>query len=299
MSYDLKPWQKFAIGATIVGAIAGYCIKDVQERNEAITEERIGKRSAPAIPGYAEHVKEVEYGRRPALANRYSRIGRLQRTKRWDPLIDAVEDRYRIPDGLLAGVIMEESCGDPVQPNATGDGGLGLAHFQPPTARHYGLHVYGATNGRSRDPSNGRAIRRLIRNCAGSVPCISEKDDRAHLLRNLDAIARLIVDGKRRHGSWDLGVRTINWYGTNYVGRVRQWQSVYNSNQWNAQAEADFNRRNPQLQYDDWIDNSHDRMVNWGLREYATAQNTQQKEINKAKKPSSKHTKRRHAQRGR
>src|SRR3989338_764445 len=58
------------------------------------------------------------------LADKNSMTGRIQRTMRWQPIYRAIEINHGLPNDTLAGMIMQESYGDPVQPNASDDGGL-------------------------------------------------------------------------------------------------------------------------------------------------------------------------------
>jgi hypothetical protein len=231
-------------------------------------KEAMALRNAPPIAAYEEQVNETNAARGVKLAQQESYIGRIQRTMRWSPLIEAVEKRYDADKGTLAAVVMNESYGNPVMPNSRGDGGLGLVHFQPPTARAYGLKIHGKTTGAYKDHKNGKSIEQMLKNCQYSVPCAAQYDDRAHLLRNLDATMRLIREGRERHGSWDAGIRYINWpAGKNYVNRIKDFRAKYNSSTWRDKAERDFEQRN-KMDFDDYLDLSQDRMVNWGLDEY-------------------------------
>ncbi len=66
--------------------------------------------------------------------------GKLCRVKRWKESIESTEAKYKIPNGLLAGIAMAESYGDPTITNK--DGSAGLFQLEPHIAEQYGLYVY-------------------------------------------------------------------------------------------------------------------------------------------------------------
>lgn len=94
--------------------------------------------------GYSPIVEHNFSGTR--LADKNSMTGRVQRTLRWQPIYRTIEQKYRMPRDTLGGMIMEESYGDPVQPNASNDGGLGLTHIQGTTGPNYGLKIFGSSS---------------------------------------------------------------------------------------------------------------------------------------------------------
>lgn len=168
-------------------------------------------------------------------------ISRIHRTERWRPIINTVEDIYGIPRDIIYAVVMNESYGDPVQPNATGDGGLGLVHFQPRTARDYGLDIHGSSR-RVRDRRHGRQLVKIIRDCKYDTNCLLEYDDRAHPIKNIDAIARYLKDGYERKRTWEGAVQTINPGGRGYSQRIFKFRDAVQTHR--SKAEQDFNGRN-------------------------------------------------------
>lgn len=195
----------------------------------------------PPQIGYQQTVPDHNF-RGVDLADKDSAIGRIQRTERWRNIIEAVEDKYDIPRNIIYAVIMQESYGDPLQPNATNDGGLGLVHFQPGTARRYGLHIFGNSRATGADHHNGRQIRDLFTECDYAIPCILKEDDRAQPIKNLDAIARYIKDGYARKKTWQGAVGTINPGQRSYAGRVWKWKDQIEKRR--GEAARDFDQRN-------------------------------------------------------
>jgi hypothetical protein len=207
------------------------------------------------------------------LASKGSTIGDVQRTYRWKPIIEAVERKYGIPSGVLGGLIMQESYGDPLQPNGTNDGGIGLIHTQGTTAKILGLDIY-ADSKSDHDPEHGKKLVQLFEKCDDVVECIAEKDDRAHPLKNLDAIARYMMQGYRAHGNWDAAIQWVRGpglvnkrTGIKYLSMVKDKRNSFNANI--EKAEDDFNKRNVKVNWDTYQDAFH-RMceMNFGLNQY-------------------------------
>ena len=228
--------------------------------------------------GYKPIVKDQGFSSvelAPKSPNNYQLdvISRIQRTERWRNIAEAVEDRFGIPRGIIYAVVMNESYGDPLQPNATNDGGLGLVHFQPGTAIAYGLDIFGNSKRRGRDHRHGRQLADMLKECKYDIKCVLEEDDRAHPIKNLDAIARYLKDGFSRKGNWEGAVQTINPKGRGYAGRIFRWQNA--AIKFREAAERDFNERNRgkmvnghKLTYDFYIKSFWDMNRNFGLGDY-------------------------------
>lgn len=252
-------------------------IEEIVEEKREITKEGLGKR--PLVYDSLGYESFAEYDFNGVkLADKYSTIGRIQRTLRWQPIYRAVEEKYGIPKDTLAGMIMEESCGDPVQPNNTGDGGLGIVHVQGTTAEQYGLKIYGSSN-RASDKSHGSQINKLIVKCDYDPVCIADEDERAHLIKVLDTAGRIVTKGKRIHSEWDFGVeyyrapgRVGKSTGWKYLNRVQKWQKNIQDPEMLRAAEKDFANRNNEMSFDKYIDRWHEMNGNWGLEKYTNSE---------------------------
>jgi len=205
------------------------------------------------------------------LAKKNGIIGRVQRTLRWQPLYRAVEQKYGMPEGTLAGMMMQESYGDPVQPNATNDGGLGLAHIQGNVAKSYGLHIFGDSS-TATDHKHGRSIKEMLKKCNFDPACAQEYDERAHALKLLDTAARIVAEGKKKHGTWEHGIQHYRMPGRvsgrtaiRYRKSVERWRANILSNRIIAQAAADFDRRNTES-FRSYLERFHETNNDWGLR---------------------------------
>ncbi len=210
------------------------------------------------------------------LAPKDSDIGRIQRTLRWQPIYRTIEEARGIKKDTLAGMIMQESYGDPVQPNAKGDGGLGLMHIQGTTARSYGLKIYGNSN-KASDFNHGRQISNIIKQCEYDPTCIQEYDERVHFVKNLDAGARIIKEGIKKHGKWEYGVeyyRAPGWIGRNttwlYMARVSKWMEKIQNQNLISKAAIDFEQRNG-YPFKEYINKWHEMNYNWDLETYVAS----------------------------
>jgi len=278
---NLNNLSEYLSGEKVVNIFRG--IESQAERNIVQAKplngnsepRRPSSRNRPAIYddlGYTSLVEHDFSGTR--LMNKDSTIGRIQRTLRWQPIYHAIENAYGIPQDTLAGMIMQESYGDPVQPNATNDGGLGVVHVQGTTSQLYGLRIFGSSN-RNSDKAHGGKIRGMLDKCNYDPAQAQEHDDRAHLIKVLDVAARIVTEGREKHGSWDYGVehyrapakvgRGTTW---RYLRDVKKWRDAIRDPDLLERASQDFSRRNNGASFQEYIDNFHEMSNNWGLETY-------------------------------
>jgi hypothetical protein len=164
----------------------------------------------------------------------YSIDGRFQRTYRWNSIISDAEAKYHIPPGLIAGLIMQESMGNPLQLNTTGDGGAGLMMFQPGTARDYGLRTYGNSNATGPDHSHGNQLIRLITKENYQLDRLRRIDERFDPVLSINAGSRFMSDLYKRHRSWNNAISAYNRgtpallpLNTRHVRNVKNFQIEY------------------------------------------------------------------------
>jgi len=166
----------------------------------------------------------------------YSKSGRYTRTARWAVQIRNTERKYEIPEGLLAGLIMQESMGNPLQLNTSDDGGAGLMMFQPGTAQEYGLKTYGNSKKTGRDKIHGKALRFLVKQNDYDYQKLSQIDQRFHINKSIEAGGKFLHDLHKRFGSWNAALSAYNRgkpatipLNTRHVRMVKQFQNYYNS----------------------------------------------------------------------
>ena len=231
-------------------------------------------RKRPAVYDSLWHTKKKEfYFNGTQLEDKESSIGRIQRTLRWQPLYRAVEKKYGIPQDTLAGMIMQESYGNPVQPNASDDGGLGLVHVQGTTAKLYGLEIYGNSR-RDSDKRHGRNIRKMLEECRYDPACVQEYDERAHIIKVLDTAARILKEGYHKYGNWNSAVEYYRAPGrvgkgtcSKYLNGVKWWKACIQNPDKLRKAARDFELRNGYA-FKDYINKFHKMSGNWGLATY-------------------------------
>ncbi len=194
----------------------------------------------PAV-GYQEVVPEANL-KLVQLASNDTDIGRIQRAYRWRNIADAVSERYGIPSNILLGMICVESEGDPTQPNAGDDGGLGLIHMQPSTASKYGLHLITPSK-KLRDKQQGREVRATIHREHLNLKELVDYDDRLHPVKNLDAAGRMIADLYQRRGSWRVALERFAGR-SDYDSHVMRYVTLLGSTQFMTSVASDFHGRN-------------------------------------------------------
>jgi hypothetical protein len=174
-----------------------------------------------AVPnvGYREMHREPDY-RGVQLADEETVTGRLQRSLRWRPITTAVERCYGIRDNLLLAMVMQESYGNPIQPNMKMDGGLGLMHMQPVVANGFGLKVYGDRHVLA-SRRYGRGLAEMLRSHNWDMRGIIPHDDRIHPVRNIDCGGRIVMTGHQKHDRWDLAAEY--YFAPGYVGKGLGW----------------------------------------------------------------------------
>jgi hypothetical protein len=163
-----------------------------------------------------------------------SAYGRFLRTYRWDQYIKRIEQQYGIEPQLLAGLIMQESYGNPLQLNSQNDGGAGLMMFQPGTGRAYGLKVYGSSMKTGRDVDHGLALRRLVETEQYNYKRLAAYDERFDVAKSMNAGARFLAELHQKHKTWDNAVSAYNRgkpalvpQTTQHVRMVRYFQEQY------------------------------------------------------------------------
>gem|GEM_PF-3648224 len=181
------------------------------------------------------------------------RAGRLERALRFKNISDAVEFRYNLPPGIILAMVMQESHGADMNPNALNDGGIGLAHMQPLLAQEFGLETYKG-NAKLKDRKHGKALREEIKGKRHDVfKLAAEDDDRFNRVLNLDAVGRMLAT---HMGSAPPASPALNFAVLRYAGRhnySRYWNqlskrmSELHNPAYLAEVAAGFNARNKSL----------------------------------------------------
>src|SRR3989344_4867458 len=146
--------------------------------------------------------------------------GKYERTYRWDKILDEKEEKYKIEKGLLKGLAMIESYGDPLRLNESSDGGAGLFMFQPETGK---------------DKEHGKKLEKVIRENKYNYEKMAEIDERFDVYKSSEAAAKFLKALYGKHGSWDKALSAYNRGTpakypclTNHVHFTRKYQKYYN-----------------------------------------------------------------------
>src|SRR3989344_3687777 len=160
--------------------------------------------------------------------------GKFYRTLRWNSIIADTEKKYGMPSGLMAGLAMRESSGDPLQLNRGGDGGVGLWQFQPGTARRYGLDIYGNSDAMGRDRNHGRDMRELFIESGWDYDTIARLDERVDVRKSTEAAGKFLSDLHGQHSEWNKALSAYNRgkparhpERTEHVRKSRQYGNYY------------------------------------------------------------------------
>ncbi|MBI5072310.1 transglycosylase SLT domain-containing protein [Candidatus Woesearchaeota archaeon] len=156
--------------------------------------------------------------------------GKLCRIDRYHAAIHDAEKKYNIPNGLLAGIAMQESSGDPTY---IGANGAGLFELSGADAANAGLNVYGKNLQRMAKQQNHRL--EDMDNYDSRFSIGQTTDAAAKKLTALHSTTHLPGEGISEKDSWDFAVAAFA-YGKdtamqerqmNYVKNVHAFQEYY------------------------------------------------------------------------
>jgi hypothetical protein len=209
-------------------------------------------------------------------------IGKILRAIRFEPITDAVEERYGIPRHTILAMVMHESAGGAAILNSGNDGGAGLSHMQPSIASQFGLKIYG-NNAKLVDRVHGAELRKLYSSCKMNWMIMSNKDDRFHPIANLDAVGRMLCHYSQKPVmgmSLTPFERAIFRYAgkynySSYLKEIRGFRKQLASAEMRVRIETEFNIGSSKLiingkpsTYADYMKAQQATLANWGLREY-------------------------------
>lgn len=227
--------SSFIIILTIVFFVMGLLFLSKLEKGLAIAAI-VGGTAVGGITHKIHSDREKQYNSDIKITAPYwTEHGRFERTYRWDETLDVVEDKYGLPKGLLKGLAMRESYGDPLRLNMGKDGGAGLFMFQPRIAKYYGLKVSGNSNKSSADYKHGEELKKLIKKNKYDYKKMAEIDERFDPKKSAEAAARYLIEDYNKYHSWDKalsaynqGTPAPNAKETKHVKSVTGYQKYYN-----------------------------------------------------------------------
>ena len=167
---------------------------------------------------------------------RWTEYGRFLRAFRWDQVFSCIEKQYGIEEGILPGLAMQESYGEPLQVREQ-DGGVGLFMFQPGTAQHYWLYTDGVSDATGQDSAHGERMEDVVEDYNRNYRSLSRVDERFDVRKSAQAAAMYLVELFNRYGNWDEalsayneGIPSRNPGESAHVQGVRAFQQTYLQN---------------------------------------------------------------------
>jgi hypothetical protein len=178
-------------------------------------------------------------------------------------------------------MIMEESTGVDMLPNALDDGGIGLIHMQPALANEFSLTTYKKCD-EMRCKDHGVKLRDIIVKNNYDRKKIIQYDDRFHPIENIDAAGRMLAYYMQYKPIKNLGpVRSAikryagKWNYTKYWNHIVRNMACLESKELALKVERQFNALNQNLKingykanFKEYIRVSQLQNYNYGLEEY-------------------------------
>jgi len=196
----IPPTAAVVGAATLIGAtplqnsITG--TTNAYERLDSIVSDYTDSYGPPTIPNAVlENAVNT--------TSKHSVKGRIARTLRYEPLIQEACATYNFSPELVIGLIAQESYGNPLQLNSTGDGGAGLGQFQPGTAQSMGLKTYGTSKRTGADKKHGSELKNLNQTIDENT--LGVLDERFDPEKAIPALVTYLVQEKKRWKTDDIG----------------------------------------------------------------------------------------------
>jgi hypothetical protein len=250
----VSPVKSFLMVITMVFFLSGLIIVFISKKNLEKNLIKFGLTAALLAGGVTAAHKKIENNRELQITSFPTTIeGRFERTYRYDKILDDVEKKYHLPRGILKGLAMRESNGDPTKLNSTGDGGAGLYMFQPGIAQYYGLKTYGASQKKSVDSKHGRELRELKEKFESNYEELAKVDERFDVWKASDAAARFLVDLHK----WDDVLSAYNEgqpaekaSKTEHVKKINEFRKYYKKRDHFWVNQSKYKERHPQKEED-------------------------------------------------
>ena len=176
--------------------------------------------------------------------------GKYLKTLKYAADINSAEKEYGIPSGLLAGLVMHESGGNPRAVSRVGAGGL--TQLMPATAKELGAKVwwYGSEDKLPvKSVAYGDSLSALVKMYKKNSKELAKMDERFNPRKNIYEGAEYFRRLYNQLGDWDLALKAYN-VGPNhkkfhrinsgYPKTARRYQEYWNGRN---------NRRLPEFAY--------------------------------------------------
>jgi hypothetical protein len=198
--------------------------------------------------------------------------GKISRALRFRNITAATEKKYGIPSGCLLAMICQESSGADLLPNSSDDGGFGLIHMQPCTAREFGLKTYGGCD-ELICRAHAKKLEKIIEENNYDRKKVIKFDDRLHPILNIDAAGRMMAYYMKK-GGFNGAMKAYSGR-SGYASQIRHFMKLINSSTYIKALAKRFNADNPKLKcndkkinFDGYIAISRKQNFNYGLSQY-------------------------------
>jgi len=207
--------------------------------------------------------------------------GKILRVLRFQNVTKKIEKKYNLPDNILLAMIMQETGGVDLLPNAKDDGGAGLCHMQPIVASTFGLKIY-QNSKKMRDRNLGKKLRKLIKKYHYDRRKLIKFDDRFHPIHNLDAVARILsyykkpkIKGFKKEWSSAIYRYAGKYNYRKYWRNINYFRKRLNDKKTILEVEKMFNKMNKKLlingkrgNFKMYISTHQQQNINYGLNKY-------------------------------
>lgn len=293
----LKKIAILGAGSAILGTagIFSYFKKRKSESESVIKRESISSneliRTVPKLDFLYKEIEKVKINN----LNMIGKVGiygvdledgKILRTLRFKNIGEAVEEKYNLPKNLILAMIMEETTGVDLLPNARNDGGFGLCHMQGSVAKSFGLKTFENCNELVCNKGHAKKLRKIIESRKMNRKELVELDHRLHPILNLDAAGRMIASYmsgpklKGRLSDLDPFQMAIARYAgaynyKNYIKDIIHNIKVLNNKDKINKVRDTFNKINMNLEIDNkkadfdiYIEKMNNINFNYGLESY-------------------------------
>jgi hypothetical protein len=202
--------------------------------------------------------------------------GKISRSLRYKNITNATEKKYGLPSGCLLAMICQESSGADLLPNSSNDGGFGLIHMQPSTARDFGLKTYGNCD-ELVCKTHATKLRNIIEDSSFDRKKVIKFDDRLHPILNIDAAGRMVAYYMRKHkgkGKFEAAMKAYSGRSS-YAGNIKHFMKLINSSTYIKALAKRFNADNTKLtcngkkiDFNGYLVKSRQQNFNYGLQKY-------------------------------
>lgn len=298
----IKKSLRGALGLALTTAGVTGIIESINTKPEIIPHRRKEIQSwhefqklKPKLPEYVRRVDpKIENLTLPGHETVYGADtveGKIVRTLQHKNITDAVESKWNLPALSTLAMVMEESTGTDLLPNAHNDGGFGLIHMQPLLAHEFGLKTYKDSHEmrythHKNKINPAEELAEIIASESHTRKELIGLDERLHSLYNIDAAGRMLASYMVKGPIEDLDpyetaiARYAGKYNfRKYLEDIERNRAMLADEETLRITRVKFELLNPNLLingkragFEDYIQAMQEKNKNFGLDEYQEGQ---------------------------